>query len=156
MADGDETSLGDDEQSFLLSGSSSLDGVDFRAADGIDAGNLSRSVVGTIGLAVGTAAATFVDGVGEAWTRLLDSLAAFIGGTREVLTAASRYAGEPVYRDVPGLIGTVTESVTVPLRAAWNSALPDTGIAAWIAGLALVLLTFYAAARGAEEIREVL
>ncbi|OYR69898.1 hypothetical protein DJ79_01500, partial [Halorubrum ezzemoulense] len=79
MADDDQTTLGDEEQSFLLSGTSSLDGVDFRAATGIDASNLSRSVVGTIGFALAAAATLFVQGVTEAWTRLIDGLAGFLG-----------------------------------------------------------------------------
>ncbi|VTT86106.1 hypothetical protein DM2_2144 [Halorubrum sp. DM2] len=157
MADDNQTSLGDDEQSFLLSGSSSLDGVDFRAAEGIDSGNVARSVAGTIGFALASVAATLVGGVAEAWTRVLDSLAGFIGGGRELVTGiASNIAPGPVYRETDGLIGTLTESVTMPMRAAWNSALPDTGLAAWIAGLALVLLTFYAAARGFDAVSEVL
>lgn len=157
MADDDQTSLGDDEQSFLLSGSSSLDGVDFRSADGIAAGNVARSVVGTIGLALGTVAVTFLDGVGEAWTRVLDGLAAFVGGGRELVTGvASGLAPGAVYRETDGLIRTLAGSVTTPLRAAWNSALPDSGIAAWIAGVLIVMLTFYAAARGFNEVREVL
>lgn len=157
MADDDQTSLSDDDQSFLLSGSSSLDGVDFRAADGIDVSNFARTVIGTIGLALGTAATTLVGGVGEAWTRLLDSLAAFLGGTRELITGVgSNLAPGAVYRDVPGLIGTVADSWASAMRGAWSSALPDSGIAAWLLSLSIVLLTFYAAARGLNELLEVI
>jgi len=157
VADDDQTSLSDEEQSFLLSGSSSLDGVDFRAAEGVNIGNLSASVVGTIGIALGTAAATFVGGVFEAWTSILDGLATFLGGTQELVTGvASNLSSGRVYRDVPGLIGTVADSWASAMRGAWSSALPDSGIAAWLFGLGIVLLTFYAAARGVGEIQEVL
>lgn len=156
MADDDQTSLSDDDQSFLLSGSSSIDGVDFRAADGINVSNFARTVVGTLGLALGTAATTLVGGVGEAWARLLDSLAAFLGGTRELVTGVgSNLAPGRVYRDVPGLIGTVADSWASAMRGAWSSALPDSGIVAWIFSLALVLLTFYAASRGLSGLVEV-
>lgn len=157
MADDDQTTLSEDDESFLLSGSEELDGVGFQAASGFNAGNIAQTVIGTIGLALGTAATVFVSGVGEAWTRLLDSLAGFVGGTRELVTGVgSDLAPGPVYRDVPGLIGTVADSWASAMRGAWSSALPDSGIAAWIFSLALVLLTFYAAARGLDELREVL
>lgn len=157
MADDDQTSLTDDDQSFLLSGSSSLDGVDFQAASGLNAGNIARTVVGTIGLALGTAATTLVGGVGEAWTRLLDSLAGFLGGTRELITGPNGYLTPGrIYRDVPGLIGTVADSWVSAMRGAWSGALPGTGIAAWVFSLGIVFLTFYAAARGLNELREVL
>lgn len=157
MPDDDQTNLSDEEQSFLLSGSKDLgDSVDFDAASGINAGNLARTVVGTIGLALGTVAATFVGGVTEAWTSLLDGLAGFLAGGRELARVATRLAGRPIYRETDGLIGTLSESVTSPLSAAWNSALPDSGIAAWLFALGIVLLTFYAAARGVDAIAEVL
>ncbi|OYR61474.1 hypothetical protein [Halorubrum ezzemoulense] len=157
MADDDQTTLGDEEQSFLLSGTSSLDGVDFRAATGIDASNLSRSVVGTIGFALAAAATLFVQGVTEAWTRLIDELAGFLGGTQELVTGvASNLAPGAVYRDVPGLIGTLADGWVSAMEGAWSSALPDSGIAAWLFALGLVLLTFYAAARGLNTVSEVL
>jgi hypothetical protein len=157
VADDDQTALNDEEQSFLLSGSSSLDGVDFQAASGLNAGNIARTVIGTIGLAFGTAATVFVGGVGEAWTSILDALAAFVGGTRELVTGVgSNLAPGRVYRNVPGLIGTVADSWASAMRGAWSSALPDSGIAAWLFSLGIVLLTFYAAARGLDELREVL
>ena len=157
MADDDQTTLSDEDESFLLSGTSSLEGVGFRAATGIDGGNLGRSVVGTMFFALAAAAATFVQGVAEAWTRVLDGLTGFLAGTRELVTGvASNLAPGRVYRDVPGLIGTVADSWASAMRGAWSSALPDSGIAAWIFSLALVLLTFYAAARGINEFLEVL
>ncbi|OYR73738.1 hypothetical protein [Halorubrum ezzemoulense] len=157
MADDDQTTLGDEEQSFLLSGTLSLDGVDFRAATGIDASNLSRSVVGTIGFALAAAATLFVQGVTEAWTRLIDELAGFLGGTQELVTGvASNLAPGAVYRDVPGLIGTLADGWVSAMEGAWGSALPDSGIAAWLFALGLVLLTFYAAARGLDTVSEVL
>ncbi|ELZ41865.1 hypothetical protein [Halorubrum tebenquichense] len=157
MADGD-SSLSDDDQEFLLSGSEDLgESVDFDAATGIDAGNLARTVVGTLGLALGTAAATFVGGVTEAWTSLIDSLAEFLSGGRELVTGIARnLAPGRVYRDTDGLIVRVTESVTTPISNTWESTLPDSGIAAWIASLAIILLTFYAVARGVDKIQEVL
>ncbi|MDB2244508.1 hypothetical protein PM076_03485 [Halorubrum ezzemoulense] len=157
MADDDQTTLGDEEQSFLLSGTSSLDGVDFRAATGIDASNLSRSVVGTIGFALAAAATLFVQGVTEAWTRLINGLADFLGGTQELVTGvASNLAPGAVYRDVPGLIGTLADGWVSAMEGAWSSALPDSGIVAWLFALSLVLLTFYAAARGLDTVSEVL
>ncbi|TKX35045.1 hypothetical protein EXE51_16370 [Halorubrum sp. CGM5_25_10-8B] len=157
MADDDQTTLGDEEQSFLLSGTSSLDGVDFRAATGIDASNLSRSVVGTIGFALAAAATLFVQGVTEAWTRLIDGLARFLAGTQELVTGvASNLAPGAVYRDVPGLIGTLADGWVSAMEGAWSSALPDSGIAAWLFALGLVLLTFYAGARGLDTVSEVL
>lgn len=157
MADDDQTNLSDDEQSFLLSGTSSLDGVDFRAATGIDASNLSRSVVGTIGFALAAAVATLVQGVTEAWTRLIDGLAGFLGGTQELVTGvASDLAPGAVYRDVPGLIGTLADGWVSAMEGAWSSTLPDSGIAAWLFALGIVLVTFYVAARGLDVISEVI
>lgn len=159
MADDDQTTLDEEQRSFLLTGVEEFGDADlgFSAADGIDVSNFSRTVIGTIGLALGTAATTLVGGVGEAWTRLLDSLAGFVGGTRELVTGvASNLAPGPVYRDVPGLIGTVVDSWASAMRGAWSSALPDSGIAAWLFSLGIVLVTFYAAARGLDELREVL
>ena len=156
MADDDQTNLSDDEQSFLLSGSSSLDGVDFRAADGINAGNLAQTVVGTIGLALGTAAVTFVDGVAEAWTRLLGSLAGFLAGTQQLVESVPGAVQDRVTQEIPGLIGTVSDSWVSAIRASWDSALPDTGLAAWLFALGLVLITFYVAARGFDTVSEVL
>lgn len=157
MADDDQTNLSDDEQSFLLSGTSSLDGVDFRAATGIDASNLSRSVVGTIGFALAAAVATLVQGVTEAWTRLIDGLAGFLGGTQELVTGvASDLAPGAVYRDVPGLIGTLADGWVSAMEGAWSSTLPDSGIAAWLFALGIVLVTFYVAARGLDVIPEVI
>ena len=157
MADDDQTNLSDDEQSFLLSGTSSLDGVDFRAATGIDASNLSRSVVGTIGFALAAAVATLVQGVTEAWTRLIDGLAGFLGGTQELVTGvASDLAPGAVYRDVPGLIGTLADGWVSAMEGAWSSTLPASGIAAWLFALGIVLVTFYVAARGLDVIPEVI
>ena len=157
MADDDQTNLSDDEQSFLLSGTSSLDGVDFRAATGIDASNLSRSVVGTIGFALAAAVATLVQGVTEAWTRLIDGLAGFLGGTQELVTGvASDLAPGAVYRDVPGLIGTLADGWVSAMEGAWSSTLPDSGIAAWLFALGIVLVTFYVAARGVDAVSEVI
>lgn len=157
VADDDQTSLSDDEQSFLLTGTDSLDGVSFRSASGIDAGNLGRSIVGTIGFALAAVVGTFVQGVGEAWTRVLDGIAGFLGGAREqVFGAASNLAPGAVYRDVPGLIGTLAESWTSAMRGAWSGAVPDAGAATWLFALGVVLITFYAAARGLDGIREVL
>lgn len=157
MADDDQTNLSDEEQSFLLSGTSSLDGVDFRAATGIDASNLSRSVVGTIGFALAAAVATLVQGVTEAWTRLIDGLAGFLGGTQELVTGvASDLAPGAVYRDVPGLIGTLADGWVSAMEGAWSSTLPDSGIAAWLFTLGIVLVTFYAAARGLDVVSEVI
>jgi hypothetical protein len=157
VADDDQTNLSDEEQSFLLSGTSSLDGVDFRAATGIDASNLSRSVVGTIGFALAAAVATLVQGVTEAWTRLIDGLAGFLGGTQELVTGvASDLAPGAVYRDVPGLIGTLADGWVSAMEGAWSSTLPDSGIAAWLFALGIVLVTFYVAARGLDVISEVI
>jgi hypothetical protein len=157
VADDDQTNLSDDEQSFLLSGTSSLDGVDFRAATGIDASNLSRSVVGTIGFALAAAVATLVQGVTEAWTRLIDGLADFLGGTQELVTGvASDLAPGAVYRDVPGLIGTFADGWVSAMEGAWSLTLPDSGIAAWLFVLGIVLVTFYVAARGLDVISEVI
>ena len=157
MADDDQTNLSDDEQSFLLSGTSSLDGVDFRAATGIDVSNLSRSVIGTIGFALAAAVATLVQGVTEAWTRLIDGLAGFLGGTQELVTGvASDLAPGAVYRDVPGLIGTLADGWVSAMEGAWSSTLPDSGIAAWLFALGIVLVTFYVAARGVDAVSEVI
>jgi len=157
VADDDQTNLSDDEQSFLLSGTSSLDGVDFRAATGIDASNLSRSVVGTIGFALAAAVATLVQGVTEAWTRLIDGLAGFLGGTQELVTGvASDLAPGAVYRDVPGLIGTLADGWVSAMEGAWSLTLPDSGIAAWLFVLGIVLVTFYVAARGVDGVSEVI
>jgi len=157
VADDDQANLSDEEQSFLLSGTSSLDGVDFRAATGIDGSNLSRSVVGTIGFTLAAAAATFVQGVAKAWTSLIDGVASFLGGTQELVTGiAGNLAPGAVYRDVPGLIGTLADGWVSAMRGAWSTALPDSGIAAWLFALGTALLTFYAAARGFGEVREVL
>ena len=156
MAEDDQT-LSDEEQSFLLSGTSSLDGVDFRAASGIDAGNLGRSIVGTLGFALAAAAATFVQGVTEAWTRLIDGLTGFLAGGRELVTGvASNLAPGQVYRDVPGLIGTLADSWVSAMEGAWSSTLPDAGIATWLFALGIVFLTFYAASRGLDTVSEVL
>jgi hypothetical protein len=157
VADDDQTNLSDEEQSFLLSGTSSLDGVDFRAATGIDASNLSRSVIGTIGFALAAAVATLVQGVTEAWTRLIDGLAGFLAGTQELVTGvASDLAPGAVYRDVPGLIGTLADGWVSAMEGAWSSTLPDSGIAAWLFALGIVLVTFYVAARGLDVISEVI
>jgi hypothetical protein len=158
MADDDETTLSDEDQSFLLSGTSSLgDSVDFRAATGIDVRNLSSTVIGTLAFGLAAAATIFVQGVTEAWTIALDGVTAFIAGTRELVTGtASNLAPGPVYRDVPGLIGTLADTWISAMRGAWSSAVPDSGFATFLFALGIVLITFYAAARGVDTVSEVL
>ena len=145
----------EDDSSFLLSDTESIDGVDFSAASGINVSGLAGTVIGTIGLALGTAAATFVGGVTEAWTMLIDGLTAFLAGGLELLPFASRFAREPIYERSGGLFEALTGSLVVPLRAAWSSALPDSGIASFLVALGTVLLTLWIASRGIEAVSEV-
>ena len=152
----DDQSISDEQQSFLLSGTSSLDGVDFRAATGIDAGNLGRSVVGTLGFVLAAVAATFVQGVTEAWTRVIDGLAGFLAGTQRLVESAPGAAQDTVTQELPGLIGTLAGSVTAGFRGAWSAAIPEFGVLQWVAALGVVILTFYAAARGFDAVSEVL
>lgn len=159
MADDDRTALDEEQRSFLLTGVEKFEDTDlsFSAASGIDGGNLGRSLIGTLGFALATAATIFVQGVTEAWTSVFDGITAFLAGTRELVTgAASNLAPGPVYRDVPGLIGTLADGWVSAMRGAWSSTLPDSGIAAWLFGLGIVLVTFYAAARGSDAVSEVL
>lgn len=146
----------EDDSSFLLSDTESIDGVDFSAASGINVSGLAGTVIGTIGLALGTAAATLVDGVTESWTRLIDGLTSFLAGGLKLLPLSSRLAREAIYDRSGGLIEALAGSLVVPLRAAWSSAVPDSGIASFLVALGTVIVTFWVASRGIEAVSEVL
>jgi len=138
---GDTGSSGDDDAllsgidlSNFLTGSSSLDGVDFNAASGINAIRVAQAALGTVSFALIYGLNSFIDAWTNAVARVIDSFGGFIGK----------------------LIGATASVGISAVEGAWSFTLTEYGLLAYPIALIIVLATFYVADEGISAAREVL
>lgn len=130
----EDASLSDVDFSSFLTGSSSLPGVDFRAASGINATAVAEAVIGIIAFAVGWAANSLV--------------AAILSLPARVLEWVTESATD-LFQATIGLGITAVEGV-------WSFSLAEFGLFAYPGALLVVLATFYVVDKGLDAAQEVL
>jgi len=131
MADDDV--LSDEETASFLSGTSSISGVDFSAATGINAQQIATAIAGSIVFVITVGVNTVVQAVAAAYTAVIDGFAGFLSD---------------------GLITAVFTSGIEAIRGAWAFGITEFGLFAYPVGLAVLLATGYVTQLGIEQIRE--
>ena len=131
----DDALLSSIDFSDFLTGSSSLDGVDFRAADGINAVRVAQAAIGAVAFSWWWGVNALIDAVTSSIARLTDAVASFLG---------------------EGLIQSTIGVGVSALNGIWTFAFTEFGILAYPVALLSVLATFYVADRGITTAREVL
>ncbi|WP_256403253.1 hypothetical protein [Halorubrum salinum] len=151
MADGDDVTDVDVDESSFLTGVSSIEGVDFSAASGVDVRRLAQAIVGTALFTVGLGVNTVVSGVTGAVAGLIDGVREFVAGGTNV----EWFGGVRVETESVGLIDVIFGTGIAALRGIWSFNVDTFGVLAYPVGLAIVLGTFVIVSRGIGEIREV-
>jgi len=128
-------SIGDVDLSGFLSNASSIDGVSFPTASGIDAGRVAQAVIGTIAFAVAFGVNSFIQAVTSAPVRIIDGVGDFIAD---------------------GLIASTIGVAASAIEGAWSFSLAEFGPLAYVAAITSVIATFYVAEWGLQTAREVL
>ena len=138
---GDTGSSGDDDAllssidfSNFLSGSSSLDGVDFRAASGINAVRVAEAAIASLAFALFYGVGSFIDAWTSAVSRGIDGLGGFIGD----------------------LVGATIGVGISAVEGVWSFGVSEYGLLAYPMALIILLATFYIADQGISTAREVL
>lgn len=153
MADGDDATDVDVDESSFLTGVTSIDGVEWSGASGVDVGRLARAVVGTAVFTVAVGVNTVVSGLTTAVAGLIDGVSEFLAGTTEWI----RFPGVG-WRSIreAGLIEVIFRTGIAAIRGAWSFNVDTFGPLSILVALTVVLGTFIVVSRGLEEISEVL
>jgi hypothetical protein len=130
----DDALLSNIDLGQFLTGSSSLDGVDFRAADGINAVRVAQAAVGAVAFALLWGVNSLIAAVTGAYARIIDAVASFSGGL------------------IQSTLGVGISAV----EGVWSFTLTEFGLFAYPIALSVVLATFYVADEGITAAREVL
>ncbi|WP_281195834.1 hypothetical protein [Halorubrum sp. F4] len=150
MADGDDSVLTDDQEESFLTETSSISGVDFDLASGINAGNVARAIIGSFVFTVALGVNTVVGGLTAAYTGLVD-------GVREFLTVGSQEVefGSTGWEisEAPGLVDVVFGTGIAAIRGAWSFSLDEFGVFAYPVAMAVIVASFYVIGRGFDRVR---
>ena len=153
MADGDDATDVDVDESSFLTGVSPISGVEWSGASGVDVGRLARALVGTAVFTVAAGVNTVISGLTTAVTGLIDGVSEFLAGTTEWIRFPG--VGWRSIRDA-GLIEVIFGTGIAAIRGAWSFNVDTFGPLSLPVGLAVVLGTFLVVARGIEQIQEVI
>jgi len=130
----EDASLSGINLSNFLTDSSSLRGVDFRAASGINVAAVSDAIVGVVGFTLAWAASSFVEALLYAPVQILEWI------TR---------SGTDLFGATVGVGITAVEGV-------WALSLAQFGFGAYLVALLIVLATFWVVDKGIDAAQEVL
>ncbi|ELZ50720.1 hypothetical protein EXE48_17910 [Halorubrum sp. ASP1] len=153
MADGDDATDVDVDESSFLTGVTSIEGVSWSGASGVDVGRLARAIVGTAVFTVAAGVNTVVSGLTAAVTGLIDGVSEFLAGATEWFRIPG--VGWRPTREA-GLIEVIFGTGIAAIRGAWSFNVDTFGPLSLPVGLAVVLGTFLVVARGIEQIQEVI
>lgn len=130
----DDALLSSIDFSNFLSGSESLDGVDFNAASGINGLRVAEAAIASLVFALLYGVNSLIDAATTAVARVID--------------AGSGFAGD--------LIGVTLGVGIAAVEGAWSFTVSEYGLLAYPIALLVVLATFYVADQGISTAREVL
>jgi hypothetical protein len=153
VADGDDATDVDVDESSFLTGVTSIEGVEWSGASGVDVGSLARALVGTAVFTVAVGVNTVVSGLTAAVTGLIDGVSEFLAGTTEWI----RFPGVG-WRSIreAGLIEVIFGTGIAAIRGAWSFNVDTFGPLSVLVALAVLLGTFLVVSRGIEQIQEVI
>lgn len=129
----DDALLSSIDFSNYLSGSESLDGVDFNAASGINSVAVAEAAIASLAFALFYGIGSFIDAWTSAVARAIDAVRGFIGE----------------------LIGATVGVGFSAVEGAWSFGVSEYGLLAYPIALIIVLATFYVADQGISTAREV-
>lgn len=118
----------------FLSGSSTLDGVDFRAASGINAVRVAQAAIGAVAFALLWGVNSLIAAVSSVYARLIDGVGGFAGAL------------------IQSTLGVGISAI----EGVWSFSVSEFGLFAYPIALLIVLATFYVADAGLTTAREVL
>jgi len=133
--DTEDASLTSIDFGAFLTDSSSLEGVDFRSASGINVLRVAQAAIGAVVFAWAWGVNALVAAVSESYTRLIDGIGDFIG---------------------TGLIEATLGVGITAIEGVWTFAFSEFGVLSYPVALVTVLATLYVAERGITTAQEVL
>jgi len=136
-ATGDTSDASTSSVSFssFLTDSSSIDGVSFPSASGINATRVASAIIGSVAFALAYGVTSLIDAVATVYARLIDGIGNFVG--------------------VELIDATVGAGISA-VNGVWSTMLAEFGIGAFPIALGTVIATFYVTERGLGTAREVL
>lgn len=130
----DDATLSSIDFGEFLNGSSTLDGVDFRAASGINAVRVAQAAIGAVAFALLWGVNSLIAAVTESYAQLIDGVGSFGGGLIQ---------------------STIGVGITA-IDGVWSFGVSEFGLFAYPIALLIVLATFYVVDAGLTTAREVL
>ena len=131
----EDASLSSIDFSSMLTGSESVDGVDFPLASGINVVRVAQTIIGSVALSVLIGVNTVIQALADAYSALIDGAAGFFG---------------------TDLIDATIGAGVSAINGVWAPLVDEFGLGAYFSVLLIVLATFYVADIGVDEALEVL